>query len=232
MGDYDSSAWLKQHIPGFFRDFSRGEEYPLMWGFNPNLADRVPMIFDFIYENLGSDYIVTGDSGAGYVIPSALPELDTWVEFNEPYMERFDLDIVGFIINAYNKMTPEIYKAYAEIAPVGSFHNDSSQKLTVLDGETVYMHLMNGIEPVDPDVKDESGRSTYDKMYEYITNTGNNFSAYRTVVKSPTDVINCVKGFIEYANAKDDGYTYMYVDPYTLFDLVLQSGQGTQISSD
>ncbi len=232
MGDYDSSAWLKQHIPGYFRDPARGDEYPLMWGFNPNLADRVPMIFDYVYENLGIDYIVTGDSGAGYVIPSALPELDTWVEFNMPYMEKFDLDIVGFIINAYNKMTPEIYEAYAEIAPVGSFHNDSSQKLTVLNGETVYMHLMNGIEPVNPDVKDETGRSTFDKMYEYITKTGNNFSAYRTVVKSPSDVINCIEGFIEYANAKDDGYTYMYVDPYTLFDLVLQSGQGTQIWSN
>ena len=231
MGDYDSSAWLKQYVPAYFRDYSRCEEYPLMWGFNPNLSDRVPMIFDYVYENLGSDYIVTGDSGAGYVIPSALPELDTWVEFNQPYMERFDLDIVGFIINGNNKMTNEIFEAYAEIAPVGSFHNDSGKKLTVLNGETVYMHLMNGIDPVRPDVKDETGRSTYDKIYEYITKTGTNFSAYRTVVKSPTDVINCIKGFIEYANAKDDGYTYMYVDPYTLFDLVIQSGQGTQIYS-
>ena len=235
MGDYDSSAWLKQHIPGFFRDNARGEEYPLMWGFNPNLSDRVPMIFDYVYENLGSDYIVTGDSGAGYVIPSALPELETWTEFNMPYMERFDLDIVGFIINAYNKMTPAIYKAYAEIAPVGSFHNDSSQKLTVLDGKTVYMHLMNGIDPADTSTKDEKGnpkQTVYEKMYDYASNTGNNFSAYRTVVKSPSDVIGCIEAFIEFANAKDDGYTYMYVDPYTLFDLVLQSGQGTQIVSD
>lgn len=232
MGDYDSSAWLKQHIPGFFRDPSRSEEYPLMWGFNPNLSDRVPMIFDYVYENLGGDYIVTGDSGAGYVIPSALPELDTWVEFNMPYMEKFDLDIVGFIINANNKLTTEIYKAYAQIAPVGSFHNDSSQKLTVVNGETVFMHLMNGIDPATPGVKDENGMSTFDKMYDYLSKTGNNFSAYRTVVKSPTDVINCIKGFIEYANAKDDGYTYMYVDPYTLFDLVLQSHQGVQITTD
>ncbi|MBR5797542.1 MAG: hypothetical protein IKY29_01175 [Clostridia bacterium] len=231
MGDYDSSAWLKQHIPGFFKDPAR-DRLSLMWGFNPNLSDRVPMIFDYVYENLGNDMIVTGDSGAGYVIPSALPELDTWTEFNMPYMAKFDLDIVGFIINGNNKMTQEIFEAYAKIAPVGSFHNDSSQKLTILDGETVYLHLMNGIDPVNPDVKGEDGRSTYDKMYEYAKNTGNNFSAYRTVVKSPSDVIRCVEGFIEYANAKNDGYTYVYVDPYTLFELALESGQGTHIYSE
>jgi hypothetical protein len=183
-----------------------------------------------VYENLGNDFIVTGDSGAGYVIPSALPELDTWAAFNKPYMERFDLDIVGFIINGNNKMTMEIFKAYAKIAPVGSFHNDSSQKLVIYDDETVYMHLMNGINPEDLPGMVEAGKPTvFDKMYEYASNTGNNFSAYRTVVKTPGDVVRCIDGFIEYANAKNDGYTYVYVDPYTLFDLVLQSGQGTHV---
>ena len=97
------------------------------------------------------------------------------------------------------------------------------------------MHLMNGIDPADTSTKDEKGnpkQTVYEKMYDYASNTGNNFSAYRTVVKSPSDVIGCIEAFIEFANAKDDGYTYMYVDPYTLFDLVLQSGQGTQIVSD
>ena len=229
MGDYDSSAWLKKYVPAYFKDKMR-DKYPLMWGFNPNLSDRVPMIFDYVYENLGNDFIVTGDSGAGYVIPSALPELDTWAAFNKPYMERFDLDIVGFIINGNNKMTMEIFKAYAKIAPVGSFHNDSSQKLVIYDDETVYMHLMNGINPEDLPGMVEAGKPTvFDKMYEYASNTGNNFSAYRTVVKTPGDVVRCIEGFIEYANAKNDGYTYVYVDPYTLFDLVLQSGQGTHV---
>ncbi len=221
MGDYDSSAWMKEKIPTFFADSRRGD-LPLMWAFNPNLSDRVPMIFDYVYENATeNDYFVTGDSGAGYVIPALLPDLDAWVDFNEPYLSKFDMDIVGFIINGNNKMTEEIFAAYAEIAPVGSFHNDSSQKLTVYNGETVYMHLMNGITPTEEDV--------CQKMYNYAVGTGNNFSAYRTVVQSPTNVLNCVEAYIEYANAMNDGYTYVYVDPYTLFDLVLQSGQGRQI---
>ncbi|MBQ7338024.1 MAG: hypothetical protein IJW40_06160 [Clostridia bacterium] len=218
MGDYDSSAWLKQHIPNFFRDNGRGE-YPLMWGFNPNLGDRVPMVFDYIYENLTeNDILATGDSGAGYVIPAMLPNIDTWVAYNEPYTEKYDMDIVGFIINGNNPMTDREFAAYAEIAPIGSFHNDSSKKLVVWDNLTVYMHLMNGINPTDAKVAES--------MYNYASQTGNNFSAYRTVCYSPSSVNNAIEAFIEYAEAKNDGYSYMCVDPYTLFDLVLQSGQG------
>lgn len=229
MGDYDSSAWMKEHIPTFFKDPGRGE-YPLMWGFNPNLSDRVPMVFDYVYENMtDNDYIVTGDSGAGYVIPSLLPEYDSWVAFNAPYLSKFDMDIVGFIINGSNELTDAILKAYAKIAPVGSFHNDSSQKLIIYDSETVYMHLMNGINPENPSTPDENGVTQLEKMYGYITDTGSNFSAYRTVVRAPSDVNDCIEEFIEYANAKKDGYTYVYVDPYTLFDLVLQSGQGRHV---
>ena len=221
MGDYDSSAWLKQHIPNFFRDGNRGE-IPLMWGFNPNLGDRVPMIFDYIYENLtANDYIATGDSGAGYVIPAMLPDIDTWVDYNDPYMDKYDMDIVGFIINGTNKMTEREFAAYAEIAPIGSFHNDSSKKLVVWNGETVFMHLMNGINPTD------AGCSQ--AIYNYITTTGNNFSAYRTVCYSPSQVMTAVENFIAFAEEKNDGYTYKCVDPYTLFDLVLQSGQGTKM---
>ena len=229
MGDYDSSAWMKEHIPTFFNDPGRGE-YPLMWGFNPNLSDRVPMVFDYVYENkTANDYFVTGDSGAGYVIPSLLPEYNSWVEFNAPYLSKFDMDIVGFIINGSNVLTDAILKAYAEIAPVGSFHNDSSQKLIIYNGKTVYMHLMNGINPENPSTPDANGVSQLDKMYDYITKTGTNFSAYRTVVRAPSDVNKCIEEFIAYANAKNDGYTYVYVDPYTLFDLALQSGQGRYV---
>ena len=221
MGDYDSSAWLKQHIPGFFADSQRGK-YPLMWGFNPNLGDRVPMVFDFIYENLTeNDILATGDSGAGYVIPAMLPNIDTWVDYNKPYTDRYDMDIVGFIINGSNPMTEREFEAYAKIAPVGSFHNDSGKKLTIWDNETVFMHLMNGINPSNP-------QEAAQAMYNYASSTGNNFSAYRTVCYSPSQVYAAIDAFIAYAAERDD-YEYKCVDPYTLFDLVLESGQGDYI---
>lgn len=222
MGDYDSSAWLKEYVPKFFRDSGRGK-YPLMWAFNPNLGDRVPMAFDYVYEHLTpNDILVTGDSGAGYVIPSMLPDMDAWVAYNEPYTQKYDMDIVGFIINGNNRMTPREFSAYAKIAPVGSFHNDHTQKLTVWNDRTVFMHLMNGINPNDADVARD--------MYGYAAATGNNFSAYRTVCNSPSEINSAIEEFLQYAASKSDGYTYKYVDPYTLFDLVLQSGQGKKLS--
>ena len=235
LGDYDSGAWLKNHVPTFFKDIKRGA-LPLMWGFNPNLSRRVPMVFQYVYENLSDlDVVVTGDSGAGYVIPSALvSELKrdgrpsgakAWIDFCDEYMSKFQMDMVGFIINGNNKMTTDVFEMYNRIAPAGSFHNDSSQdkRLYIYHG-VVYMHLQNGIDP-------SGGEKTYQAMLNYMEDCNkngrkDNFAAYRTVCKSPSAIAACVEGFIEYAEARTN-YNYVYVDPYTLFALVKDSGQGT-----
>ena len=221
MGDYDSSAWFKSNVPTFFmQDQDRGR-YPLMWAFNPNLGDRVPMVFDYVYERATpNDYFVTGDSGAGYVNPDMLNDLDTWVEYNEPYLAKYDMDIVGFIINSKLQINEEIMAAYAKIAPVGSFHNDITTQLVVYNDTTVYMHLMNEIIPSGDDF-------TPRQMYEYLMTNGTNFAAYRAVNKSPTSINEAIDKFIAYAAARH--VTVKCVDPYTLFDLVLQSGQGEYI---
>lgn len=222
MGDYDSSAWLKEHIPNFFRDGGRGT-YPLMWGFNPNLSDRVPMIFDYIYENLTpNDFLVTGDSGAGYVIPSKLADLDEWVRYNGPYMEKFGMDIVGFIINANNRLTNDIFEAYSKIAPVGSFHNDPTRRLTVWKDKTVYLYLFNGI--------DAASSNSPATAYSHMTSSGVDFTAYRTIVQSPSQVNAFIDRTLAYANGQNDGYKYEYVDPYTLLRLALESGQGERLN--
>jgi hypothetical protein len=57
-----------------------------------------------------------------------------------------------------------------------------------------------------------------------------NFSSFRSVRKYTDETVSSIKAFIEYANAKNDGYTYQYVDMYTLFDLILQSGQAYRIA--
>ncbi len=222
MGDYDSSAWFKSCIPTFFmQDQGRGK-YPLMWAFNPNLSDRVPMIFDYVYEHASpNDYFVTGDSGAGYVNPDMLPDLDAWVKYNQPYLSKFDMDIVGFIITSEG-MNKDIMEAYAKFAPIGSFHNDSSQQLTVYNDQTVYMYLMNEIVPVYEEF-------TQKQMYDHIMGNGTNFAAYRAVCKSPTEINGAIERFITYAENANPGATYKCVDPYTLFDLILQSGQGEYI---
>jgi hypothetical protein len=111
--------------------------------------------------------------------------------------------------------------AYAEIAPVGSFHNDISTQLVVYNDRTVYMHLMNEIVPSGDDF-------TPRQMYDYLMGNGTNFAAYRAVNKSPTAINEAIDKFIAYAEKK--GVTVKCVDPYTLFDLVLQSGQGEYIN--
>jgi hypothetical protein len=108
-------------------------------------------------------------------------------------------------------------EAYAQIAPVGSFHNDISTQLVVYGGETVYMHLMNEIVPSGDDF-------TPRQMYEYLMGNGTNFAAYRAVNKSPTAINEAIEKFVDYAAKRN--VTVKCVDPYTLFDLVLQSGQG------
>ena len=69
-------------------------------------------------------------------------------------------------------------------------------------------------------------------MYHWINGNKTNFAAYRTIRLYTPQLISTIEQFVDYANAKDDGYTYKYVDMYTLFDLVLQSEQGDYVYSD
>ncbi|MBR2621412.1 MAG: hypothetical protein IKC97_03465 [Clostridia bacterium] len=224
IGDYDSSAWLKLMVPDCFQSDLRGQ-MPMMWAFNPNLSDRVPMIFDYVYENkTPNDYFVTGDSGAGYVFPSRLNDIDKWIDYNRPYLDKFDMDVVGFIIDDH-KLSIESMKAYAEISPFGAFTN-TGDYLTILDDETVFLRMWGSVQP--PHNTDE----TREQMYQELLRSGTNFAAYRTIRQYTPDLVGFVNDFIEYANAKNDGYTYKYVDMYTLFDLILQSGQGKFVYSE
>jgi hypothetical protein len=61
---------------------------------------------------------------------------------------------------------------------------------------------------------------------------GTNFSAVRTIRLYTHQLTSFIEEAVAYANAKNDGYTYKYVDMYTLFDLVLQSGQGDYVYGD
>ena len=225
IGDYDSSAWLKNMVPGNFTDENRGK-VPMMWAFNPNLSDRVPMIFDYVYENKTAlDYFTTGDTGAGYVFPSRLTDLDMWVDYNKRYLTKFDMDIVGFIIDD-RALSLDILKAYGQITSEGAFTNQGTYAddyLTVLDGQTVFLR--------EWDIYPNAERTHLEEMYQQFRRHGTvNFAAFRTIVQSTTAIYEMATEFVAYANAKGDGYTYKYVDTYTLFDLIRQSGQGAQVS--
>ena len=220
IGDYDSSAWLKSVIPGFWKDEARGT-VPLTWGLNPNLSNRIPMVFDYVYKNKSDlDYFVTGDSGAGYVNPSALvlnrrryrtlPDATaTWVEYNAPYLARFNMDICGFILNGAMNYCTEVYDMYSKITPVGAFSN-SSEKLTLYNGTPILSM---------------TDYQTPEQSFYYMKNKIN-FSVFRTIRKSPSEVKDIAMQIEEYCNNRDTRFTYKYVGPYELFDLIKQSGLG------
>ncbi len=231
IGDYDSSAWLKAHIPEVWDDPARGT-IPLMWGFDPNLSNRIPMVFDYIYETMtDKDYIVTGDSGAGYANPSALvlssiregraSGADAWIRYNKAYNRLFDIDICGFLLNSAMQINKTVRQMYNEMFPAGSFSHD--EPLTIY-GNTPYVPLAMDIYTLP------LGNTSYEDMYKTFCNTGCNFCAYRSILWTAGDLTTKIQEYVNYLNAKNDGYKYEYVDPYTLFDLVIQSGQGRHIS--
>lgn len=235
MGDYDSSAWLKKWVPTLWADSGKGD-MPMMWSFNPNLSERMPVAFNYVYANMdGMDYFAAGDSGAGYIIPGGLyqamspdrpnPDGDAaWAAYCKPYFQRFDMDIVGFIINGNYKMNTSIMKLYNQFAPVGSFHNDPSKPLYIADG-TPYVYLKNGVG--DPGSYQESAEG----MYSYLKNnmTGLNFGAFRTICWTPSQIKQLSQTFLNYAKQQDPNTTYKFVDPYTYFAMIRQSGQGTRV---
>ncbi|MBO4548444.1 MAG: hypothetical protein J5758_04430, partial [Abditibacteriota bacterium] len=141
VGDYDAAAWLYQRMPEIWESPDRGS-LPLGWAFNPNLAERFAFGMDYIRSTATeNDYFVTGDVGAGYINPGHLVEprqysglpsgVKAWEEHCKKWMDRFDLSIVGFVIDGFAPaMNEELLDMYSRIAPDGI----GGQKLPVRNG--------------------------------------------------------------------------------------------------
>ncbi len=136
MGDFDAGAWTSGCLPLLWDDPKRGE-LPLAWPVCADLANRVPQVFNYLYETAGeNDYFVSGDNGTGYLnpmflegdkVPSGMSNfLNVWKAHNIASNERFDIDITGFLIagNA-GSITPTVQAAYHEISPQGVVYQGS-----------------------------------------------------------------------------------------------------------
>ncbi len=237
VGDYDSSAWLKKYVHSMWLqrggDRNRGK-LPLMWSFNPNLAYRVPLIFHYVRtEATANDYFAAGNSGAGYVHPTALypdvklahqkinrPEATgnaaaAWAEYSKKFYRLMDLDITGFIINTGHTFDKKVMDVFNVISPVGStYYNGNDNRLLINNG-VPYIQCRIGV-----------GKGNPNYLYNWAKNSmlGYHFAAYRTVNWTPTELYNNVNDYIDYAAGK--GMTVHYVDPYNFFDMIRQSGEG------
>ncbi len=235
LGDYDSSAWLKARVNDFWikNDRTRGR-LPLTWCFNPNLSNRVPVIFDYVYSHkYNNEFIAAGDSGAGYVIPAGLfgdnklayvgakrPEQladgdVAWAGYCRRFYEMFDMSATGFIINGSNPVTSKILGMYNTFSTSGGLHNGGSALMTQYKG-VPYIYCQNGIGT------DTNMATIYNHAFDRMA--GYNFAAYRTICLSPTQIGQIVQHFNAYAAEK--GKKVQYVELYTLLRLAKESKQG------
>ena len=239
VGDYDSSAWLKQWVNTFWLKEDRARStLPLTWCFNPNLSNRVPMIFQYVYDHkYPHEFIAAGDSGAGYVMPSGLfadkkmiqvgatrPAAygngdRTWAEYCKKLYERFDITATGFIINGSNHMSTSIMGMYRTFSPSGSLMQPTNVYMVNYKG-TPYVHCHSGLGS-NPD---------YAEMYRFATNEmgAYNLAAFRTVCLSPSRISAIVQNFTDYVAEK--GEKVQYLELYSFLDMAKASGKGEKIN--
>ncbi len=130
-GDYDAASWTASIGASRWQDSSRGQ-IPIAWAFNPNLAERIPMFFDWVHQTATEkDIFVAGDSGAGYINPSLLVEgkrqhsnlpsgLKAWSTWCKKWYGLFDLTISGFVLDGCNNPNlSEVKRTYAAFSPDG-----------------------------------------------------------------------------------------------------------------
>ncbi len=130
VGDYDAASWLYQRVTDIWDSPDRGK-VPLCWAVSPVLDRRAPMALAYMRETATpSDHFVASNNGAGYLNPgmvqaprdiSKLPDgLDAWARHCEPFYQRWDLTITGFIIDGFAPgMSRKALAAYRRFSPDG-----------------------------------------------------------------------------------------------------------------
>lgn len=219
MGDYDSAAWLSRTVPRAWDDPARGQ-IPIAWAFNPNLSDRIPLVFDYLYATATpNDWFIAGDSGAGYLNPnllvsnrlgSGLPEaLDLWVEHNFHYYRKFDYSITGFVINGFHGDMPlRIQEAYGRFSPDGVGMQLGFERPLV--GETPFIRHTSDIYPkageLDRAADEMAGFSRADKPQ---------FLVFRWILQTP----DTMRQVMESLRERHESHQWEFCDPYTFFSL-------------
>ena len=224
MGDYDASAWLTRFAPKLWNDPARGK-IPLSWAFNPNLSDRVPMVFDYLYENkTDNDYFIAGDSGAGYLNPTLLlpprihsnnpSGMEAWVEHNKYYFNKFDISITGFLIDGVHTTKEPVMEAYSQFSQGGVCSLTLNRDKLIYNGTPFKLMNHGGIGAQDNSVEEATKIILGDVSSR---KSGVNFLAYRTIL--------CTPGFINTVMERVKAQNKMveFVDAYTYFDLIKQA---------
>lgn len=233
-GDYDAAAWT-YHINAndYWQDPNRGKT-PIAWAFNPNLMERVPMLWDVFYHTAtDNDYFIGGDSGAGYINPlllregkrkhSDLPDgLDAWARWCKKWYTATDVTISGHILDGltgYSHEDEDVLNCYIEFSPdgIGVWNWPGVDSgVSVLNGTAI-----SGI-------AQDSGFTRYSTVDEAaqaiikIIGTGRkvNFYPIKTNIASPTQIYAVVQRVQQLLAAEGQGRKLEVVDPYTFFAML------------
>lgn len=188
VGDYDASSWVSQTTPSLWDDPNRGE-VPLMWCISPVLEERVPMALDYRRETATkNDYFASSDNGAGYLMPGMLQEprpvsglpsgLPQWIEHNEKYYKRWDLDITGFIIDGSGPgLNDKGLDAYSVFSPDGIVPQKTPLNL---------LHKNMPILKAGEDINDNDPQKAAKRILACIRRNHFPFHWFRNILKSPT----------------------------------------------
>ncbi len=219
----------------FFNDEKRGE-IPLSLAVNPGLADRIPMVFDYIYNNLSNkNTVVAANGGIGSISPNelfvpkdengedkvkkgrTLPSgKDNFVKVSEKYLKKFDLNMVGFLKGTMND---DVYGLFSEIAPKGVFHNDFHQSPTAVDEVNYYpSSFASG--------RSENLQGVADSMYTYWSGNDKdgNFLAVEMTGWTPTQIIQLTEQFENVVKANHPDYKVKVVNCYNFMSLATEAG--------
>lgn len=219
-GDYDSAAWLYQSLPDKWTDPARGR-VPLGWAFNPIHEGRFPTGLNYARQTATPlDAFISGNSGAAYVNPGLLDDLRTWSllpsglaeweEFNRGLFRRWDLDIVGFVIDGFAPpMNQRTKEAYARFALAGVV----AQKVPYLSHVQGTPFLRMGL-----DLNRHRTEESIGRVNQIVPREGLHFAIFRTILWTPSDHEEFFKAL---KLARPD---IEIVDPHTLFMLARKSG--------
>lgn len=125
---------MKGPLPFFFDswfDPARGE-VPNNWGINPLMAELFPGMLEYYYQTAtDNDYFFVGCSGAGYVYPDSMPNLEQFCQMTRKACLAADTPCID-LWGARNKSVIETYAR--ETQPLGLTINAQPAKLSLLPG--------------------------------------------------------------------------------------------------
>jgi len=250
MGDYDSASWTSGILSMLWEN-SKGDrgKYPLCWPIGTGLSDRIPQLFNYLYENATpGDFFVAGNNGTAYLNatmfeeslrPPGMPDmLPAWEAYNIEYNRRFDIQIQGFYINtdtatlSTDAMPRRVMEAYSRMTPAGV----SVQAKNLFPGGVARIeNPATGVVTPFINYSDIGGAGSTpqqlaDAIYDTINSSGGRqktvqFHMLRCIL-IPPGVINQALDLLAVGqlsgNRNVKNLKYDIVDPYTLFRLAGQ----------